>query len=193
MVFNSTPSSGPGAGTITVSGFYCGSAIIACTSASTTSPNALFYKTGGTDETGLGLNGQTDNEIDQFHYISLDFSNVIGDTPITVTLDSVQTGEGYRAAEQAAGMAGVFGTLQAQSCTVTASISCTDIVVFTVTKADPIIDISAADTLAGNHNVVIASASANSPVPEPGSLLLFGTGFSGLAGMLRRRLTASSK
>ena len=188
MVFNSIPSSGPGAGTITATGYFCGSTSVACSSTSTTSAAALFYKTGGTNETGLGLNGQTDNEIDQFDYIALDFSNVIGDKPITVTLFSVQTGEGYVAAEQAAGKAGVFGTLDSTSCVVTTSTPCADTVTFTVTKADPIIDISAANTTAGGHNVLIGSASANSPAPEPGSLLLFGTGLSGLAVTLRRRV-----
>lgn len=199
-----TPSSGGSTPTLTASGFACGTLAspTQCAAGNTGVADGLFYKNAGAGETGLGLvtNGNTlDNEINQSHFIELNFTNILaaGDTPLTITIGSVQgssgscttsTCEGFVVAQ--GGTAGSFGTVvNSESGLGSPGGSGNVTETLTVTNANPYIDLSGfpADS-SGDHNVLLVEVDATSPVPEPSSLILFGSGLSGLVGMLRRKI-----
>lgn len=59
---------------------------------------SLYVKTGGTGETGLGLNGTPNNEINVNTAIKIDLTSIlskVGDQPVSFTIGSIQKGEGW--------------------------------------------------------------------------------------------------
>ena len=60
-------------------------------------PTALFGKNDGGDENGIGISGEADHEINTSTYIQVDLAQVIaaGSQSGTITIGSVQAGEGY--------------------------------------------------------------------------------------------------
>jgi MYXO-CTERM domain-containing protein len=140
----------------------------------------LYIKTEGGDESGLGITGTSDNEIESGAFIQLDFSNLAnaGATSGFLTLDSVQSGEGYK----------VCASSSAASDSGTCLTGSLDDTAFAIdfSKSAPFIDISST-----TGDVLVSSASVDSPAsvdtPEPSSMALALLGLAGLAFMAIRR------
>ncbi len=76
---------------------------------------ALYYKSGSTAETGLGLANGPDNEIGHGEFIQLNLANVLaalpnGNNPVTITIGSVQQSSGDAYAIYSSNTTGTLGT-----------------------------------------------------------------------------------
>ncbi len=149
-------------------------------------PRDLYGKCCGANETGLGLDGETDHEIDTNHFVQLDLTNLNNHVPpYTVTLviiQSLQSGEGFK----------IFGSNTAGSLGSNLLASGTGGLTDTVTVTNSCgggpctyLDITAA-----SDNVLVDSLTAtstNAPTPEPGTLFMVMSGLGGLWCFRRRK------
>jgi hypothetical protein len=146
----------------------------------------LYGKNDGAGETGLGLNGQSDNEVDNKHFIQLDTHDIkaAGLTNFTFSIGSEQSGEGYVIwGSNTAGAAGVAlynGT--GTPVTLSQAISSSDY------SSYRYFSISASSSKSGNDlktdgNLVLGGVSAQA-VPEPVSMFALATG---AIALLRKR------
>lgn len=153
---------------------------------------SLFAKQGGLGETGLGISNGGDNEIDSDQFVQLDFGQLanMGITSLTFNIGSVQNGEGFRIFQSdAAGdpedlLATVTGNGTNNpngiaSATVTVSLN-----------GDNFIDISSLESADTSNDILVGGASSGA-TPEPGTLVLFGTGLL-LTGLGLRRFAGQS-
>jgi hypothetical protein len=145
----------------------------------------LFYKLqggiGGAGETGLGLSCcNSDHEIEPGQSIILDLSSLFSKrvTGVSLMLGSIQRGETGQVCD-AFGSCVTFGSASDSK-------SVNIFGLFTDMKHHH----SGLLTIkSGTGDVLINQLQATTAaVPEPGSLILMGTGLIGLAGMVRRRL-----
>lgn len=179
--------------TITAMGFQCtDNGLGSCS----TSGVMLSTKDDGDGETGLGIVGgpHGDNEIQSNSFIQLDFSDLasLGITSLTLQIQSVQNGEGFRLFQSnAAGMPGTsMLTVTGNGTNNPSSVVTTTVSVNFATNA--FIDISALNSNAANNDVLLETGSMatpsgpNSPTPEPATLALFGTGLLALGFAVRR-------
>jgi hypothetical protein len=176
--------------TITATGYQCTDNTLGSCS---TSGVMLATKHDSGGETGLGLVGgpHSDNEIESNSFIQLDFSQLasLGLASLTMQIQSVQNGEGFRLFES-----NTAGTPGSPMLTVTGNGTNNPGSIVTTTFAvnfaqNPFIDISALNTNADHNDVLLGSLSdspGTSPTPEPGTLALFGTGLLGLGCVFRR-------
>ncbi|HKW66385.1 MAG TPA: PEP-CTERM sorting domain-containing protein [Terriglobales bacterium] len=178
--------------TITAYGFKSSATSLSSPDSTAGTAVDLFSKNGGASETGLGIasaaSGDSDNEIvcnsTGCFYIQLDLTNLIlaGGTNQTTIIESVQAGETFNLwAGKSAN--GALGSLLSPSGTCLSAV-CTETVKLSLKT--PILGLSAPNTYAGGHDVLLSSMSAT--VPEPGSLVLLGSGLCIVGGLLRRRL-----
>jgi hypothetical protein len=171
-------SDSPSGYTVTASGYF---------TSSTSSPSDnLYVKTSGGDENGLGLVSEdSDHEINTNQFIQLNLSSLAnaGFTGGTLTIGSVQSGEGYSIFTS--NTAGVLGSLELSGTTDNSPIS------VSWSASDPILGITAYVPAQGSSgsDVLLTSLSAstpNNPTPEPASLALMGSGLIALAIVSRR-------
>lgn len=145
------------------------------TTISATGTSNLFFKTGGGDETGLGLAGTSQNEIGVGQSITFDLSSLFnkGVTDLTLGLGSVQSGEVGTACDD-------FGSCV--TFTASGTMDITGLFAEMQSKGDGTLKITAT-----SGNVLIDSLTATT-IPEPSSLLLLGTGVFAMAGAVRKKL-----
>ena len=146
-------------------------------------PNNLFIKTLGGGENGLGLSGQTANEIQPGTFIQLDTSGLPAGLG-TLSIQSVQAGEMFNVC-----LGDTSGTFGSVNCLPgTGPFPPNDIATITFpfnVPGLPFVDITAfnGDVLVGEVN----------PAPEPGTLALLLTGAAGLAlARKQKRVSRSS-
>lgn len=164
-----------GYGPITAYGFVS-------TSKSTTGKllaNNLYYKTGGSGETGLGLSMTNDNEINApagSQAIVLDVSNLIGQD-LSIGFGSVQAGEDWKIGFDS--IAGLPTRESAFSNYKTDNTAFPAMVDLGVNSSRFLI----LEAVSGN---VLLTSLSSTAVPEPASMTLVGAGLLGL-GYFRRR------
>ena len=153
-----------------------GLSIVAKAFAISGGPFDLFGKNGGTDETGLGLTGDTDHEIDTNSFIQLDFADPTVNNPkkynvtqVTIQFASVQAGEtwslyGSNTAGTAPGTgdsALLIGNSGSES-------------VLTIPNFSMYRYFMATAGGTGGHNVLIGQIEVTATTPEPVTSLLMG-------------------
>ena len=146
--------------------------------------SALLYgKNEGGSENGVGISGQSDNEISKTTFIQLDLSAI--NTPFSLMIGSTQKTEGFQVCFS--NTLGVMGTACTDFATPGSDPFSTPL--FSKPSGDQFVSIQADGGVNGKGNVLLNSLTT-SQTPEPSSLVLLGTGILGAAGALRRKLGA---
>ncbi len=145
--------------------------------------NLLYGKNDGGSEHGVGISGNRDNEITDTTFIQLDLANISG--LYSLTIGSTQSVEGFHACFSNT-LGAIGGSCQDFATPSTDPFTTTDF-----TKGDQYISIQADGNPNGQGNVLLDGLTYSpTPVPEPSSLLLLGTGMIAAAGVVRRKLAA---
>lgn len=198
--------------TVAAHGYVCSAATPSSTDTlSNCSATALYQKSDGPNEMGLGLAGEggDENEIGwdgpQADYvIGLDVSNLfnMGATSMTLSFGSVQPGEAFAvlgfgsdpfthssfALTNTRAWVGNDGSTSAQVFSSTFTLDASDEYLVLISPCDA----SASTTLPCGGNITLDSLGATSPTPEPGTLVLLATGLLVFGFGLRRRFASPS-
>ena len=138
----------------------------------------LFGKNDGGDEVGVGITGNTDNEITPNHFIQLDLQNILGNNPMTLIINS-NTGidratiYSTNTAGAMTGGSALFSNIASEGAN-------------TLNPTLRYLDVTAT---AGDVLLGPLTFTTTSSVPEPASLGLVGCGLFAL-GLIRRRISA---
>jgi hypothetical protein len=140
----------------------------------------LYYKVGGGDETGLGLVGESDHEIEAGQSIVLNLGGLFSKdvTSLTLMLGSIQEGE-----------LGHVCDAYADCITFNSSVDFKPVSIMSLYSDMIAHDNGQLTVTAGPGDVLIDQLQATTcTVPEPSSLLLMGSGVLAMAGVVRRKL-----
>jgi hypothetical protein len=178
-----------GSGSIVASGFHSNGGSL----------TPLFYKTGGADETGLGMlvDPSGDHEINGTQSVQLDLSSLLTQyathslfsiVSATISLGSVQGGESYAIFGSNTAGSGSSGSLLGGSASNDGSLT------LSLAQLDQFkyISITApkGNVLVDAVSVTTASVGHVGSTPEPATSALMGGGLLGAAFLIRRRKTA---
>ena len=145
-----------------------------------TGSSDLYYKVGGGDETGLGLVGESDHEIEAGQSIVLNLGGLFSKdvTSLTLMLGSIQEGE-----------LGHVCDAYADCITFNSSVDFKPVSIMSLYSDMIAHDNGQLTVTAGPGDVLIDQLQATTcTVPEPSSLLLMGSGVLAMAGVVRRKL-----
>ncbi|MGB6624503.1 MAG: PEP-CTERM sorting domain-containing protein, partial [Candidatus Acidiferrales bacterium] len=184
--------------TVTAYGYKCDASSATSTKLTKCAGSDLYGKNGGVGETGLGLNGENDQEIGwngkkSDYVLGLDVSSLFAGHMASLTLDfgSVQKGENYTVWGYASNPFGTNVTLSNQLLSVFGNSNSTADYTSTISlnSNDQFLVIT---SQCGDVLLDSLSGTAPSPTPEPGTLALFGTGLLLAGFIMRRRLAGRS-
>lgn len=184
--------------TVTASGYVCDATSAVSASLSNCASSDLYGKNSGGAETGLGLFGEGggQNEVGwdnstHDYVLGLDISSLFqaGATSLTLNFGSVQYGENYTIYGFAANPFTGSVTLSSPLITFNQTVNEGELGSSTISlnASDQFLVIT---SQAGN--VLLESASSGSPTPEPGTLVLFGSGLLLVGFGMRRRFGSHS-
>ena len=139
----------------------------------------LYAKNDGGSEHGIGIARNDDNEITNTTFVQLDLANITG--LYSLLIGSTQDVEGFNICSS-----NELGSLGS---------SCRDFAIprsdpFATPKFDKDARYVSIQTDRPGSTVLVDGLTTTSPVPEPGSLVLLGSGIVAGAGMIRRKLFA---
>ncbi len=145
----------------------------------------LFGKNQSLSESGVGISGNKDNEITTTSFVQLDITKISG--LFSLVIGSTQNQEGFILC-----FSNTLGTL-GTTCTPFGTPGSDP---FTTPQfnrgANQFVSITSAGTPTAQGNILLNQLNFTpaSPVPEPSSLYLLGTGIVAAAGAVRRKLSA---
>ena len=144
----------------------------------------LFGKNDSATEHGIGISGNKDNEITTTSFVQLDITQITG--LFSLGIGSTQNNEGFIVC-----FSNTLGTL-GTTCTTFNTPGSDPFTTPQFNKgANQFVSVTSAGTPTAQGNILLDQINFTpTPVPEPSSLYLLGTGILGAAGLVRRKLSA---